>query len=106
TILFILYPRENRGFAMGLVGMVINVAPAIGPPIFGVLIKYFECRSLFYLTLPIVALIIILMYLSMSNITAQKEKAIHFLCILLSTTGFVCLLYEFKILQESEWNYA
>src|SRR5699024_3498532 len=33
TILFLLYPREKRGFAMGLAGMVINVAPAIGPTI-------------------------------------------------------------------------
>src|SRR5699024_3235625 len=60
TILFLLYPRENRGFAMVLAGMVINVASAIGPLISCLLIKYFECCSLFYLTLPIAALIIIL----------------------------------------------
>src|SRR5699024_8286608 len=73
TILFLLFPREKRGFAIGLAGMVINVAPAVGPPISGVLIQYFEWRALFYLTLPIAALIIILMYLYMRNITEQKE---------------------------------
>lgn len=106
TILFLLYPREKRGFAMGLAGMVINVAPAIGPPISGVLIKYFEWRSLFYLTLPIAALIIILMYLYMRNITEQKETAVDFLSILLSTIGFGGLLYGFNMLQESGWNDA
>src|SRR5699024_11458536 len=49
TILFLLLPREKRGFAMGLAGMVINVAPPVGPPISGVLIQYFEWRALFYL---------------------------------------------------------
>lgn len=106
TILFLLYPREKRGFAMGLAGMVINVAPAIGPPISGVLIKYFEWRSLFYLTLPIAALIIILMYLYMRNITEQKETAVDFLSILLSTIGFGGLLYGFNMLQESGWSDA
>ena len=91
---------------MALAGMVINVAPAIGPPISGVLIKYFEWRSLFYLTLPIAALIIILMYLYMRNITEQKETAVDFLSILLSTIGFGGLLYGFNMLQESGWNDA
>src|SRR5699024_12825660 len=100
------YPREKRGFAMGLAGMVINVAPAIGPPISGVLIKYFEWRSLFYLTLPIAALIIILMYLYMRNITEQKETAVDFLSILLSKIEFGGLLYGFNLLQESGWNVA
>src|SRR5699024_780709 len=81
-----------------------NVAPAIGPPISGVLIKYFEWRSLFYLTLPIAALIIILMYLYMRNITEQKETAIDFLSILLTTIGFGGLLYGFNMLQECGWN--
>src|SRR5699024_11575823 len=83
-ILFLLYPREKRGFAMGLAGMVINVAPAIGPPISGVLIKDFEWRSLLYLTLPIAALVIILMYLYRRNVTDQQETAADFLSSLLS----------------------
>src|SRR5699024_10664250 len=58
TILFLLYPRENRGFAMGLAGMVINVAPAIGPPISGVLLKFLVCRSLFFLLFTIAVFVL------------------------------------------------
>src|SRR5699024_5368324 len=47
TILFLVYPKDQRGYAMGLAGMVINVAPAVGPPISGVIIEYFEWRTLF-----------------------------------------------------------
>src|SRR5699024_12438188 len=87
-------------------GMSINVALAISPPISGVLMKYFEWSALFYLILPIAALIIILMYLYMRNITEQKETAVDFLSILLSTIGFGGLLYGFNMLQESGWNDA
>src|SRR5690625_5805487 len=62
TILFILFPREKRGFAMGLAGMVINVAPAIAPPISGVLIKYLDWRALFYVSLLMEGIIFIFFY--------------------------------------------
>lgn len=101
TILFLLFPREKRGFAMGLAGMVINVAPAVGPPISGVLINYFEWRSLFYLTLPIAAIILVLIFLFMHNVTERQKSAIDFLSILLSTVGFGGMLYGFNQLQET-----
>src|SRR5699024_8442167 len=91
---------------MGLAGMVINVAPAIGPPIGGVLIKYFEWRSLFHLTLPITALIIILMYLYRRDITEQKATGVDLLSVLPAWIGFCRLLYGFNMLQESGWNDA
>src|SRR5699024_5300567 len=159
TILFLLFPREKRGFAMGLAGMVINVAPAVGPPISGVLIQYFEWRALFYLTLPIAGIILVMIYFFshivthwhksaidhlsfnvapavvppfsglliqyfewralfyltlpiagiilvmiyffMHNVTQRQKSAIDFLSIILSTIGFGGLLYGFNQLQET-----
>src|SRR5699024_6857345 len=101
TILFLLFPREKRGFAMGLAGMVINVAPAVGPPISGVLIKYFEWRSLFYLTLPIAAIILVMIYLLMRNITEQRETEIDILSIMMSIIGFGGVLYGFNQIEEA-----
>lgn len=101
TVLFLLYPKGKRGFAMGLAGMVINVAPAVGPPISGVLIKYFEWRALFYLTLPIAACILLLIFLFMRNITEQRKTEIDILSIVLSTVGFGGVLYGFNKLEEA-----
>ncbi|WP_174612927.1 MDR family MFS transporter [Virgibacillus ihumii] len=99
TILFLLYPKEKRGYAMGIAGLVINVAPAVGPPISGVLIKYFEWRSLFLLTLPIAACILLLVYLYMRNITEQRKTEIDMQSIMLSTIGLGGLLFGFNKLQ-------
>ncbi|MGM8365292.1 MDR family MFS transporter [Virgibacillus sp. W0181] len=101
TLLFLMYPKGKRGYAMGLAGMVINVAPAIGPPISGVLVSYFDWRSLFLLTLPIAAIILLLVFLYMRNITEQRKTDIDTLSILLSTIGFGGMLYGFNKLQEN-----
>src|SRR5690625_4584761 len=93
TILFLIYPKEKRGFAMGLAGMVINVAPAIGPPLSGVLIKYFKWRSLFLLTLPIAGVLLCLVILFMRNVTKQRQTEVDTVSILLSTIGFGGILY-------------
>lgn len=100
TILFLLYPREKRGFAMGLAGMVINVAPAVGPPISGLLINYLEWRALFYLILPIAAVILIMVFFFMQNVTKQRETKIDIASILLSSIGFGGMLYGFNQIQE------
>src|SRR5699024_1855602 len=100
TILFLIYPKEKRGFAMGFAGMVINVAPAIGPPLSGVLIKYFKWRSLFLLTLPIALLILLLVIMFMRNVTKQRDTETDLLSILLSSVGFGGILYGFNKLQE------
>jgi len=100
TILFLIYPKEKRGYAMGLAGMVINVAPAIGPPLSGMFIKYFAWRSLFLITLPIAGFIIVCIILFMRNVTNQRETNVDILSILWSTIGFGCLLYGFTQWQE------
>ncbi|HLR63323.1 MAG TPA: MDR family MFS transporter [Lentibacillus sp.] len=101
TILFLMYPREKRGFAMGLAGLVINVAPAVGPPISGALVNYFDWRALFLLTLPIAACILLLVFLYMRNVTEQQKTNIDPLSILLSSVGFGGMLYAFNQVEEN-----
>ncbi|SDI74632.1 DHA2 family efflux MFS transporter permease subunit [Natribacillus halophilus] len=99
TLLLLIYPREKRGFAMGLAGMVINVAPAIGPPLSGVMINVFEWRAVFLLTLPLAVGILLLMFLFMRNVTEQRETKIDILSLLLSTIAFGGMLYGFNTIE-------
>ncbi len=101
TIMFLIYPKEKRGLAMGFAGLVINVAPAVGPPISGLLIQYFEWRALFLLTLPVAACIMLLVFLFMRNITEQRKTEIDILSIFLSIIGFGGMLYGFNKIEEA-----
>lgn len=47
TVILLIFPREKRGQAMGIVGLVIGFAPAIGPSLSGVLVDSVGWRALF-----------------------------------------------------------
>ena len=48
-------PEERRARAFGLVGGVLGLAAALGPPLGGLLIAWGGWRSIFYVNLPLVA---------------------------------------------------
>ncbi|PTK41381.1 drug:proton antiporter, partial [Staphylococcus nepalensis] len=63
TILDVFEPQE-RGKYMGIFGLVIGLAPAIGPTLSGYIVEYSHWRSLFHVVTPI-ALITFLMSLKL-----------------------------------------
>src|SRR5699024_9160716 len=104
TILFLIYPIDKRGSAMGMFGMVIAFAPAIGPTLSAWLVDQFPWRSLFYVVLPIVVIDLILAYFLLKNITEQKHPKVDVLSIILSTFGFGGLLYGFSTAGSHSWT--
>lgn len=106
TILFLLFPTEKRGTAMGLFGLVIAFAPAIGPTLSGVLIEHFPWRSVFYVILPIAVFNIIFAYFLLVNVTELTKPKLDKLSVILSTLGFGGLLYAFSIVSEIGWANA
>ncbi|MFD2630174.1 DHA2 family efflux MFS transporter permease subunit [Oceanobacillus kapialis] len=103
TILFLIFPIEKRGSAMGMFGLIIAFAPAIGPTLSGWLVEQFPWRSLFYVILPIVILDIIVAYFILKNITKRTFPKLDILSIILSTLGFGGLLYGFSTAGNSGW---
>lgn len=59
-MLFKVFPPDKRGAAMGIYGVGVVLAPALGPWIGGVLMDAFDWRSVFYLGLPFAAVSIVL----------------------------------------------
>jgi len=103
TILFMIFPIEKRGAAMGMFGMVIAFAPAIGPTLSGWLVEQFPWRSLFYVILPIILIDIIVAYFVLKNVTKQTYPKMDVLSIILSTFGFGGLLYGFSSAGGNGW---
>ncbi|WP_099157798.1 DHA2 family efflux MFS transporter permease subunit [Virgibacillus ndiopensis] len=103
TILFLIFPIEKRGSAMGMFGLVIAFAPAIGPTLSGWLVEHFPWRSLFYVILPIVIIDIIVAYFILKNVTKQTFPKVDILSIILSTLGFGGLLYAFSTAGSNGW---
>src|SRR5699024_3304703 len=104
TILFLMFPIERRGTAMGIFGLVIAFAPAIGPSLSGWLVDQFPWRSVFIVVLPIAVANIIGAYFLLKNVTEQKNPKVDIFSIILSTLGFGGILYGFSIAGNVGWQ--
>lgn len=101
TILFLTFPVHRRGTAMGLFGLVIAFAPAIGPSLSGWLVDQFPWRSVFYVVLPIAILDMIAAYFLLKNVTELKKPKLDILSVILSTVGFGAILYGFSVAGDA-----
>src|SRR5699024_5913714 len=90
--------------AMGIFGLVIAFAPAIGPSLSGWLVDQFPWRSVFYVVLPIAMINIVVAYFILKNVTEQTHPKLDMLSIILSTFGFGGLLYGFSVAGEGGWG--
>lgn len=102
TILYI-YPPEKRGGAMGLIGLVIMFAPALGPTLSGLIISVLSWRWLFFLVIPLALFSILFAAYYLKNVSEVTRPKIETLSIILSTLGFGGLVYGMGSGAEGGW---
>lgn len=97
-----IYPKSEYGKAMGLVGLIIGFAPAIGPTIAGFLIDAWGWRSVF-VVLGTIALVVIVVSVPFLHNVIGRDKAAKLFDVpscLLYTAGFVCLMVGATLIEE------
>jgi EmrB/QacA subfamily drug resistance transporter len=104
TLIFVLIPVGNRGFYMGIIGLAINFAPAIGPVLNGWLVEEHSWRLLFYILFPCALLITIVGLFFLKNVTKQVKSRVDTLSMILSSLGFGGLLYGFSVSAGKGWG--
>ncbi|WP_419497538.1 MDR family MFS transporter [Bifidobacterium pullorum] len=98
---FSIYPLSRRGMAMGMVGMAMSVAPAIGPTFGGWQTDANGWRSIF-LTLTVIgafALVLATFWLHNFGATDKTVKA-DFFSVFLSVFGFGGLMFGFTNIES------
>jgi DHA2 family lincomycin resistance protein-like MFS transporter len=83
---------------MGNIMMVISVAPAIGPVLSGVILRYLHWRWLFVLVLPIALAALWLGYRRIENVTTPREAPLDIASVVLSVFGFGGSVYGVSLL--------
>ncbi len=96
TIMLLTLPRRYRGLGMGVIGLVMGCAPAIGPVVAGFVIDAFGWHSLFYALTPLSLLTIIVAYFYLENVGETTNPGLDIPSVILSTLGFGGLLYSFS----------
>ncbi|MBS0546935.1 MAG: DHA2 family efflux MFS transporter permease subunit [Proteobacteria bacterium] len=73
STIFTVFPADRRGSAMGVFGLGVVFAPAIGPTLGGMMIEYFSWHYVFFISLPFCVLAAILGMLFMPTRPFPKE---------------------------------
>lgn len=105
TILMLIFPIERRGFAMGMSGLVISFAPAIGPSLSGYIVEFLPWRSIFLIIIPIAIIDLIFAYLFMRDLIERTFPKVDILSIILSVFGFGGLLLGFSSVGNVGWTH-
>lgn len=89
---------------MGLFGLVMIMAPAIGPTLSGFIVENYSWRVLFAMILPFALIPLILAIFKLKNMTPQREVALDKFSLVLSSLGFGGLLYGFSVAGDEGWT--
>ncbi|WP_246880592.1 DHA2 family efflux MFS transporter permease subunit [Sporosarcina sp. 6E9] len=104
NIMLVAFPVEKRGSAMGLFGLVMFTAPAIGPTLSGYIIEHYSWRTLFGIVLPFAVFTLIYAIFKLRNITPNRDVKIDLFSLVLSSIGFGGLLYGFSSAGDKGWS--
>ena len=101
NIVLILFPKEQRGLVLGITGIIIAFAPAIGPTLSGYIIDTSGWRNLFLLLIPITVVILLGSFFVIYNINPVSKEHIDSLSFLYSLIGFGTLLYSLSLISNT-----
>lgn len=96
----LIFPVYQRGMVMGMIGIAITLAPALGPTISGFIITLFSWHAIFWLSALAYAAIIVLALKSIAPIGDITRPRIDITSLLLSSAGFSGIIYGLAILAE------
>ena len=104
TVIFTVYPADRRGSAMGMVGLVIAFAPAIGPTLSGWIVENLPWQTMFFLMIVIALADMVVAHRVLVNVTDRTFPKVDVTSICLSVIGFGGLLYGFSSAGNAGWS--
>lgn len=91
---------------MGMVGLAIIFAPAIGPTLAGYILEHYTWEMMFYGMIPLTVIVIICGFIYLRNVSTRSYPKIDMVSVILSTIGFGTLLYGFSRAASAGWSSA
>jgi EmrB/QacA subfamily drug resistance transporter len=104
SMLYQIVPKEKIGSAMGIYGLGVVVAPAVGPTLGGYLVEYVDWRLIFFINVPVGVLGAIAAFLLLPAFTGQPAGRFDVLGFLTIATGLSSLLLALSEGQSWGWT--
>jgi DHA2 family multidrug resistance protein len=104
ALLFAAFPVEEQGLALGIFGISLVVAPALGPILGGWLVDQNLWRAIFFINLPIGIVGVALASRFLRERKQDRKPALDPLGLLTAIIGFGSVLYAASIAAEQGWT--
>lgn len=95
-------PIAKRGAFMGIGGLIISLAPALGPTFGGVVVSLISWRAIFWIVLPIM-IIGLLLGFSIQQVTPLRQEKFDWLRLILLAIIFTSLTLGFNTVADYGW---
>lgn len=96
NVFMTIFPPQKRGMAMGILGVAMILAPAIGPTLSGYIVENFDWHVMFYGMFAVGFLSFMLSYIWFGIYQKTTHPKADIPGIIFSTLGFGALLYGFS----------
>jgi EmrB/QacA subfamily drug resistance transporter len=97
-------PRERMGAAMGLFGLGVLFAPAIGPTLGGYLVEYVNWRLIFYINIPVGVLGLVAALFVLPRFPTKSGERFDFAGFLTVSVGLFALLLALS--KGADWGWS
>jgi DHA2 family multidrug resistance protein len=103
AMLFAAFPPSEQGFALGLYGVALLLAPALGPLLGGYLVDQNLWRWIFFINIPIGIIGVALGSFLLRESTRETDTGVDVAGIVTSVIGYGAMLYAASVASNIGW---
>jgi len=99
-----LFPPDKRGGVFAIFGMLAGLAVVLGPTLGGLIVANWGWRWIFYVNIPVGALILLLAARVIPDLRPGRPHRLDFLGVGLATAGLLAVIYGLIEGQRYDWG--
>ena len=104
SVIIAIFPAERRGTALGVWGGIAGLATIAGPTVGGLLVSGLGWRWIFFVNLPVGAVVIVLALLVLPDVTAGRRQRLDLPGVLLASAALVAMSFGLVEGQQYHWG--
>src|SRR5438874_3318282 len=99
-----LFPADRRGGVFAIFGMLAGLAVVLGPTLGGLIVSNWGWRWIFYVNIPVGALIVLLTWRVIPDLRPGRPHRLDFSGVALATAGLFAIIYGLIEGQRYDWG--
>ncbi|MCT4487813.1 MFS transporter [Levilactobacillus parabrevis] len=105
TVMLRITPEKQRGGVMGMAGLVMGSALAVGPIISGIVLRYTTWQGLFVVFMVIITIVFLVALKTIKDVMPQHESHLDYWSVI-SSVGFIGILYVVNQIGKAGVNWG